>query len=48
MSYEIKEYTRNIPLEVEYKNFNIRDAQEGDAIVVFSKKTSIRNCIRVF
>lgn len=36
--YEIKEYTRNIPLEVEYKNFNIRDAQEGDAIVVFSKK----------
>ncbi|SCJ47219.1 ski2-like helicase [uncultured Clostridium sp.] len=36
--YEIKEYTRNIPLEVEYKNFNIRDAKEGDAIVVFSKK----------
>lgn len=36
--YEIKEYTRNVPLEVEYKNFNIRDAQEGDAIVVFSKK----------
>ena len=36
--YEIQEYTRNIPLEVEYKNFNVRDIQEGDAIVVFSKK----------
>ena len=37
-SYEIKEYMRNTPLEVEYKNFNIEDAQDGDAIVVFSKK----------
>lgn len=36
--YEIKEYKRGIPLEVEYKNFNYNDAQEGDAIVVFSKK----------
>ena len=36
--YEIKEYKRSIPLEVEYKNFNYNDAQEGDAIVVFSKK----------
>ena len=36
--YEIKKYTRNIPLEVEYKNFNYMDAKEGDAIVVFSKK----------
>jgi len=36
--YEIKEYKRAIPLEVEYKNFNYNDTREGDAIVVFSKK----------
>ncbi len=36
--YEIKEYKRNIPLEVEYKNFNYNDSKTGDAIVVFSKK----------
>ena len=36
--YEVKEYKRAIPLEVEYKSFNYNNAQEGDAIVVFSKK----------
>ena len=36
--YEIKEYHRNIPLLVESKNFSYNDVQEGDAIVVFSKK----------
>ncbi|MBX4261953.1 RNA helicase [Clostridium estertheticum] len=36
--YSIKEYTRNIPLEVENINFNYNDSKEGDAIVVFSKK----------
>lgn len=36
--YEIKEYTREIPLEVEYKAFTSRNIQEGDALVVFSKK----------
>ncbi|MBW9153944.1 helicase-related protein [Clostridium estertheticum] len=36
--YSIKEYTRDIPLEVENINFNYNDIQEGDAIVVFSKK----------
>ena len=36
--YEIKEYQRNIPLIVESKNFSYNDVQEGDAIVVFSKK----------
>ncbi|MBU3098953.1 MULTISPECIES: helicase-related protein [Clostridium] len=36
--YSIKEYTRDIPLEVENINFNYNDTQEGDAIVVFSKK----------
>ncbi|MGL4990925.1 MAG: helicase-related protein [Sarcina sp.] len=36
--YEIKEYFRNVPLEVEEKAFNLNDALEGDAIVLFSKK----------
>ena len=36
--YEIKEYYRNTPLEVEQKNFSYNDAQEGDALVLFSKK----------
>lgn len=36
--YEIKEYKRAIPLEVEDKNFSYNDVKEGDAIVVFSKK----------
>lgn len=36
--YEFKEYKRNIPLEVENKNFSYNNVDEGDAIVVFSKK----------
>ncbi len=36
--YEIKEYRRSIPLEIETTEFNSRDIQEGDAIVLFSKK----------
>lgn len=36
--YEIKEYTRAIPLEVENKSFNYKDVRDGDAVVVFSKK----------
>lgn len=36
--YEIKEYKRSIPLEVENKKFNYDDIKEGDAVVVFSKK----------
>lgn len=36
--YEIKEYKRSIPLEVQTDEFNNRDIQEGDAIVLFSKK----------
>lgn len=36
--YEFKEYKRNIPLEVENRNFNNVEADAGDAIVVFSKK----------
>ncbi|WP_066870774.1 helicase-related protein [Clostridium mediterraneense] len=36
--YEIKEYKRNTPLEVEKADFNVDDVMEGDAIVLFSKK----------
>ncbi|WP_143317301.1 helicase-related protein [Clostridium sp. HBUAS56017] len=36
--YEIKEYKRSIPLEVQDKEFSHRDIEEGDAIVLFSKK----------
>ena len=37
-SYEIIEYKRRIPLEVQDKAFNYNEIEEGDAIVVFSKK----------
>lgn len=36
--YEIIEYKRRIPLEVQDKAFNYNEIEEGDAIVVFSKK----------
>ncbi|MCR1950319.1 DEAD/DEAH box helicase [Clostridium sp. DSM 100503] len=36
--YEFKEYKRSIPLEIQESNFNYNHAEEGDAIVVFSKK----------
>ncbi|MGG7058280.1 SUV3 family DEAD/DEAH box RNA helicase [Clostridium tertium] len=36
--YEFKEYKRSIPLEVQDRNFSYKDVEEGDAIVVFSKK----------
>ncbi len=36
--YKFKDYKRSIPLEVQDKNFTHNDVEEGDAIVVFSKK----------
>lgn len=36
--YEIIKYKRRIPLEVQDKAFNYNEVEEGDAIVVFSKK----------
>ncbi|MBF8984279.1 RNA helicase [Lutibacter sp. B2] len=36
--YTIKEYTRNIPLEIEEKSFKYKDVKDGDALVVFSRK----------
>lgn len=36
--YEFREYKRNIPLEIQYESFSYRNIQDGDALVVFSKK----------
>ena len=36
--YEIKEYKRDIPLIMEYKQFSYKDVNPGDDLVVFSKK----------
>lgn len=36
--YEIKEYKRSIPLEMDYKTFSYSSATEGDALVTFSRK----------
>ncbi|MFT8312851.1 MAG: helicase-related protein [Clostridium sp.] len=36
--YKLKKYTRDIPLKIDYKTFAYRDAEEGDALVAFSKK----------
>lgn len=36
--YEFREYTRDIPLEIQENPFAYKDIQEGDALVVFSKK----------
>lgn len=36
--YDFKEYKRSIPLEMEYEAFSYNKVQNGDALVVFSKK----------
>lgn len=36
--YKFKGYKRSIPLEVQDRNFSYKDVEEGDSIVVFSKK----------
>lgn len=37
-SYEIKEYVRKVPLQIEEKPFDMKEVKEGDALIVFSKK----------
>lgn len=37
-SYILKLYQRQIPLQLQQKNFSYRNIEEGDALVVFSKK----------
>lgn len=41
-TYEIKEYKRNIPLEVQHRTFHYKDVEPGDALVVFSKKKLLK------
>lgn len=36
--YEIREYRREVPLEIIDKSFSYKDIEQGDALVVFSKK----------
>lgn len=36
--YEIKEYKRSIPLEMDYNTYSYGSATEGDALVTFSRK----------
>ncbi|WP_455717579.1 helicase-related protein [Anaerosporobacter sp.] len=36
--YDIKEYVRNVPLQIEEKPFELKDTKQGDALIVFSKK----------
>ena len=36
--YEVKEYVRNVPLQIEEKPFELKEVKDGDAIIVFSKK----------
>ncbi|GAA0180214.1 helicase [Clostridium sediminicola] len=43
--YFIKEYKRNISLEIEEKSFRYKDVKEGDALVVFSKKRVLELCL---
>ncbi|GAA0719464.1 helicase [Clostridium malenominatum] len=37
-NYEIKEYKRSVPLEIQHRSFSYGDIEAGDALVVFSKK----------
>lgn len=36
--YEFREYKRSIPLEIQYEAFTYKEIEDGDALVVFSKK----------
>lgn len=36
--YEFREYRRSIPLELQYEAFTYKEIEDGDALVVFSKK----------
>lgn len=36
--YEFREYKRSIPLELQYEEFKYKEIEDGDALVVFSKK----------
>ncbi|WP_102263102.1 helicase-related protein [Mesobacillus jeotgali] len=44
---EIYEYTRDIPLQVENKEFSLKDTKKGDALVCFSRKQVLENASKL-
>lgn len=44
---EIKEYSREIPLQVEKKNFTLEQTKKGDALVCFSRKRVLETASRL-
>lgn len=44
---EIKEYSRDIPLQVEKKNFTLDQTKKGDALVCFSRKRVLETASRL-
>jgi ATP-dependent RNA helicase SUPV3L1/SUV3 len=44
---EVKEYSREIPLEVESKIFKLNDVKKGDALICFSRKRVLEYAARL-
>lgn len=44
---EIYEYTREIPLQVENKEFSLKNTKKGDALVCFSRKQVLENAAKL-
>jgi ATP-dependent RNA helicase SUPV3L1/SUV3 len=44
---EIYEYSRDIPLQVENKEFSLKHAKKGDALVCFSRKQVLENASKL-
>lgn len=44
---ELNEYTRDIPLEVESKEFHIRHIKKGDALICFSRRRVLETASRL-
>ncbi|CAM4000621.1 DEAD/DEAH box helicase [Mesobacillus thioparans] len=44
---EIYEYSREIPLQVENKEFSLKDTKKGDALVCFSRKQVLENAAKL-
>ncbi|MCP8969215.1 helicase-related protein [Ectobacillus ponti] len=45
--YELNEYSRDIPLQVESKEFRLSHAEKGDALVCFSRKEVLETAARL-
>jgi ATP-dependent RNA helicase SUPV3L1/SUV3 len=44
---EVHDYTRDIPLQVESKEFSLKDSRKGDAIVCFSRRKVLETASRL-